>query len=43
MNCLSVFDYFLRLALKGLNFCKSQPIYACKHSPYKKRVYVNRL
>ena len=36
MNCLSAFDYFLRLALKGLNFNKFQPIYACTHSPYKK-------
>ena len=36
MNCLSVFEYFLGLALKGLNFNKSQPIYTCKHSPHKK-------
>ena len=36
MNCLSVFDYFLGLGLTGLNFNKSQPIYAGKYSPYKK-------
>ena len=33
---LPMFDYFVGLALKGLNFNKYQPIYACKYSPYKK-------
>ena len=36
INCLSVLDYFLGLALKGLNFDKSQPIYVCKHALTKK-------
>ena len=37
MNFLSVFGHFVGLALKGLNFNKSQPIYAYKHYPYKKK------
>ena len=41
MNCVSVFDYFLGLALEGLNANKSLPTYACKHSPYEKRMHVN--
>ena len=43
MNCSSVFDYFWGWHLKELSFNKSQSIYACKHSPYKKKVHVNRL
>ena len=36
MNCLSVVNHFVGLALEVVNFNNSQPIYACKHHPCKK-------
>ena len=37
MNCLGVFDHFVRLALKGLQF--TNRVTRTTHSSNKKRVY----